>query len=126
MGIHITPTPEPYATAEVSVPQEADLVPLGGRLGVLEGILFAVGSFEMLPGLLKTVERAFSAIPGAQIEWREFPGTSGQVVTAAETKGEEIPHSGIPTLVLLGILNSRSDMGGGHIDYSPVIPPSGS
>lgn len=83
------------------------------------------GSVEMLPALLKTIKRAFSAITGVQIEYREFRGTPGRFITTAEIKEEEIPHSGIPTLSPLEIVNSRSEIGGGHLDYSPVIPPSG-
>jgi hypothetical protein len=83
------------------------------------------GSVEMLPALQKTIQRAFSAIPGSQVEWREFPGTPGSFITAAEIKEEEIPHSGIPTLAPLGIVDSRQQEGGGHICFSPVLPPSG-
>lgn len=181
--MHITPAPEAYATVEVSVPKEADLVPLIGTLSdlmrcsiilnspsiakifrialtskvpsvhaklaqymkpnsyvpydVLEEIraeynwgfwkaYFALyGSVEMLPALIQTVQRAFSTIPGVKIEWREFPGSPGRAITTAEIKEEEIPHSGIPTLAPLGILDSRSDKGGAHVDFSPIIPPSG-
>ncbi len=83
------------------------------------------GSVEMLPALQKTVQRAFSAIPGSQVEWREFPGSPGRFITAAEIKEEEIPHSGIPTLAPLGIMDTRQQEGGGHICFSPVIPASG-
>jgi hypothetical protein len=182
LGIHITPAPEAYATIEVSVLREEDLIPLVGTLSdlmrrsiilnspsianifrlalttpipkvqakirqymkpgsyvpypVLEEIrkeqnwgfwkaYFSLyGSVEMLPALLKTVQRAFAPIAGVQITWREFPGAPGQAITTAEIKSEEIPHSGIPTLEPLKILNSRSETGG-HIDYSPIIPPSG-
>ncbi len=183
LGIHITPAPEAYATVEVSVPREEDLVPLIGTLSdlmrrsiilnspsianifrialtskipevhaklaeymkpgsnvpvdVLEEIraqqgwgywraYFSLyGSVEMLPALQKTIERAFSAIPGSQVEWREFTGNPGSFITAAEIKEEEIPHSGIPTLAPLGIVDSRQQKGGGHICFSPVLPPSG-
>lgn len=182
LGIHITPAPEAYATVEVSVPREEDLIPLVGTLSdlmrrsiilnspsianifrlalttpipevqakirpymkpdsyvpysVLEDVrkeqnwgfwkaYFSLyGSVEMLPALLKTVQRAFAPIAGVQITWREFPGVPGRAITTAEIKSEEIPHSGIPTLEPLKILNSRSETGG-HIDYSPIIPPSG-
>ncbi|KAH1594734.1 hypothetical protein KXX34_001854 [Aspergillus fumigatus] len=182
IGIHITPAPEAYATVEVSVPREEDLIPLVGTLSdlmrrsiilnspsianifrlaltapipevqakirqymkpdsyvpypVLEEIrkeqnwgfwkaYFSLyGSVEMLPALLKTIQRAFAPIEGVQITWREFPGAPGRAITTAEIKSEEIPHSGIPTLEPLNILKSRSEIGG-HIDYSPIIPPSG-
>ncbi|KAJ5781187.1 hypothetical protein N7457_006347 [Penicillium paradoxum] len=172
IGMHITPAPEAYATVEVSVPKEADLVPLIGALSdlmrrsiilnspsianifrialtskvpevhavlaeymkpnsyvpynILEKIraeqdwgfwraYFSLyGSVEMLPALLKTVQRAFSSIPGAKVEWREFPGVPGRSITTAEIKEEEIPHSGIPTLAPLGIIDSRSEKGGAH------------
>ncbi|KAF4153505.1 hypothetical protein CNMCM6936_003203 [Aspergillus lentulus] len=39
-------------------------------------------------------------------------------ITAAGIKEEEVPRSGIPTLTPLGIVDSRSEIGGGHIDYS--------
>lgn len=183
LGIHITPAPEAYATVEVSVPREEDLVPLVGTLSdlmrrsiiinspsvanifrialtsrvpevhaklaeymqmgsyvpynVLEEIraeqnwgfwkaYFALyGSVEMLPALRKTVERAFSGIPGVQIEWREFPGSPGRSISTTEIKEEEIPHSGIPTLAPLGIVDTRGQKGGSHICFSPIIPPSG-
>ncbi|KAJ5350218.1 hypothetical protein N7541_007945 [Penicillium brevicompactum] len=183
IGMHITPAPEAYATLEVSVPKEADLIPLTGTLSdlmrrsiilnspsianifrialtskvlevhaklapymepnsyvpysVLEEIraehnwgfwkaYFSLyGSVEMLPALIQTVQRAFSTIPGVKIEWREFPGSPGRAITAAEIKEEEIPHSGIPTLAPLGIVDSRAEKGGAHVDFSPIIPPSG-
>ncbi|CAG8942844.1 unnamed protein product [Penicillium salamii] len=166
IGIHITPAPEAYATLEVSVPKEADLVPLIGTLSdlmrrsiilnspsianifrialtskipavhtklaqymkpnshvpynVLEEIrteqnwgfwkaYFSLyGSIEMLPALIKTVHRAFSSIPGVEIKSRQFPGSPGHAITTAEIHQEEIPHSGIPTLAPLSILNTRS------------------
>ncbi|KAJ5538541.1 hypothetical protein N7494_008020 [Penicillium frequentans] len=183
IGMHITPAPEAYATLEVSVPKEADLVPLVGTLSdlmrrsiilnspsianifrialtskvpevhaklaqymkpnsyvpydILEEIrtehnwgfwkaYFSLyGSIEMLPALIQTVQRAFSTIPGVKIEWREFPGSPGRTITATEIIEEEIPHSGIPTLAPLGIIDSRSEKGGAHVDFSPIIPPSG-
>lgn len=79
----------------------------------------------MLPALLSTVQRSFSVIPGVQIQWREFPGNPGRAITAAEIGSEEIPHSGIPTLSPLNLVDSRAVPGGGHIDYSPILPPSG-
>ncbi|KAL4751357.1 hypothetical protein BDW72DRAFT_212813 [Aspergillus terricola var. indicus] len=83
------------------------------------------GSMEMLPALLSTVQRAFSVIPGVQIQWREFPGNPGRTINAAEIGSEEIPHSGISTLSPLDLINSRAEPDGGHIDYSPILPPSG-
>jgi len=183
IGIHITPAPEAYATVDVSVPREEDLIPLVGILSdlmrrsiilnspsianifrialtspvpevqaklaeymkpgsyvpydVLEEIRLQYGwgfwkayfslygSVEMLPALKKTVERAFSSISGVKINWREFPGSPGKTLTAAEIGEEEIPHSGIPTLAPLGLVDTRGTKGGAHIDYSPIIPPSG-
>ena len=83
------------------------------------------GSVEMLPALQKTIQRAFSIIHGLQITWREFPGVPGKAITAAEIKEEEVPHSGIPTLAPLSTMDSRGEVGGGHTDFSPIIPPSG-
>lgn len=83
------------------------------------------GSVEMLPALKQTVQRAFSAIPGIHIDWREFPGSPGKAITAAEIKEEEIPHSGIPTVAPLGLMSSRREKDGGHTSFSPIIPPSG-
>lgn len=183
IGVHITPAPEAYATVEVSVPCEEDLVPLIGTLsdlmrrsiilnspsianifrialtsqipevlarmapymkpgscvpydvlaeiqaqqkwGFWKGYFSLYGSVEMLPALLKTIQRAFAPIQGVQIHWREFPGVPGQAMTTAEIGREEIPHSGVPTLEPLGIVDSRQQKGGGHICFSPVIPPSG-
>ncbi|KAF9894961.1 hypothetical protein FE257_004583 [Aspergillus nanangensis] len=183
IGIHITPAPEAYASVEVTVPKEEDLVALVGtlsdlmrrsiilnspsianifrialmsrnpevhaelakymkpnshvpypvlaeldanhNLGFWKAYFSLYGSVEMLPALLKTVKRAFSGIPGVQITSREFPGSPGRSITTAEIKEEEIPHSGIPTMAPLAILDSRGQKGGCHLDYSPVIPPSG-
>lgn len=176
------PAPEAYATVEVDVPQESDLVALVSILSdlmrrsvilnsssianifrialtsrvpsvhetlqkymkpnscvpydVLEKIrveqkwgfwraYFSLYSqVEMLPGLLQTTRRAFNAIPGATMTWRELSGKPGEFITAAMIKSEEIPQSGIPTLAPLELLNSRQNPGG-HIDYSPLFPPSG-
>jgi hypothetical protein len=79
---------------------------------------------EMLPGLLQATRRAFDIIPGATMKWREFSGKPGESIKTALIKEEEIPHSGIPTLAPLAILNSRQGPGS-HIDYSPLFPPSG-
>ena len=183
LGIHITPAPESYATIEVSVPKEEDIVPLVGtlsdlmrrsiilnspsianifrlaltsqvpeiqaelakymkpnshvpysvlaklnekhKLGFWRAYFSLYASVEMLPALQQTIQRAFSHVPGVRITSREFPGSPGQSITAAEIKEEEIPHSGIPTLAPLGILDSRGQKGGFHADYSPIIPPSG-
>jgi FAD/FMN-containing dehydrogenase len=182
LGIQMIPAPEAYATVEVEVPKESDLVPLVGissdlmrrsvilnspsianlfrialtsrvpevqqRLqgymkpnscvpsDVLEEIraeqkwgfwraYFSLYSqVEMLPGLLQATQRAFSSIPGATIKWRKFDGAPGEPLTTALIKEEEIPHSGIPTLAPLAILDSRQRPGS-HIDYSPLFPPSG-
>jgi hypothetical protein len=176
------PAPEAYATVEVEVPQESDLVALVGILSdlmrrsvilnppsianifrialtsrvagvqeklqeymkpnsyvpydILEEIrveqkwgfwraYFSLYSqVEMLPGLLQATRRALDAIPGATLKWREFPGKPGESITTTLIKEEEIPHSGIPTLAPLAILNSRQGPGS-HIDYSPLFPPSG-
>jgi hypothetical protein len=181
--MHITPAPEAYATLEVSVPREEDLVALIGILSdlmrksiilnspsianifrialtskvpevharlakymkpgshvpydVLEEIrqqqgwgfwraYFSLyGSVEMLPALQQTVQRALDAIPGAQTTSRSFPGVAGQAITAAEIGEEEIPHSGIPTMAPLGLVDSRQERGGGHLSFSPIIPASG-
>jgi FAD/FMN-containing dehydrogenase len=182
IGIQMIPAPEAYATVEVDVPQESDLVALVSILsdlmrrsvilnspsianifrialtsrvasvqGKVQGYMkphsyvpydvleeirveqkwgfwrayFSLYSqVELLPGLLQTTRRAFNAIPGATMKWREFPGTPGESITTATIKEEEIPHSGIPTLAPLAILNSRQKPGS-HIDYSPLFPPSG-
>lgn len=196
LGIHLTPAPEAYATVEVDVPLEADLVPLIGaisdlmrrsiilnspsianifRIALTSGIPSVLGkmvphmqpnscvpyplleeirlehgwgfwrayfslygSIEMLPALKATVSRALTAaIPDVQINYvREFPGTPGQFISAAkDIVAEEIPHSGIPTVAPMGIINTRGiginrdekegGGGGAHICFSPVIPPSG-
>lgn len=182
LGIHITPAPEAYASVEVSVPNEADLVPLVGILSdlrrrsiilnapsvanifrlaltsenpdvrakiipymkpnscvpysVLEEIrreqswgfwkaYFSLhGSVEMLPALQRTVRRALAAIPGTQIESREFPGSPGKSMRAEEMESHILPQTGVPTTTPLSIIHTRQQEGG-HIDYSPIIPPSG-
>ncbi|GFF58275.1 hypothetical protein IFM61392_03219 [Aspergillus lentulus] len=54
-----------------------------------------------------------------------LPPLREPAITAASIKEEEVPRSGIPTLTPLGIVDSRSEIGGAHIDYSSVIPASG-
>lgn len=95
------------------------------NLGFWKAYFSLYGSVEMLPALMKTIERAFSHIPGVKITSRDFPGSPGRSITAADIKEEEIPHSGIPTLAPLAIVDSRGQKGGCHLDYSPIIPPSG-
>ncbi|KAJ5721179.1 FAD-linked oxidase-like protein [Penicillium malachiteum] len=182
LGIHITPAPEAYATVEVSVPREEDLVPLVGTLSdlmrrsvilnspsianifrialtsresevheifggymkpgsnvpykVLEDIRCKQGwgfwkayfslyaPTEVLPSLIAAVKRAFTTIEGVEIEYREFAGIPGKCITAQDVEEEEIPHSGIPTLAPLAMLDSRQE-GSGNICFSPIIPPSG-
>lgn len=185
IGIHITPAPEAYATVEVDVPLESDLIPLVGTLsdlmrrsiilnspsianifrialtsekpevlsqigpymkadscvpydllerirveerwGFWRAYFSLYGSVEMLSALKATVERAFrQAVPGVQFKYREWAGLPGAAISAAEDiKTEVVPHSGIPTVEPLGIVDSRGERGGGHICFSPVIPPSG-
>ncbi|KAK3332832.1 hypothetical protein B0T19DRAFT_368105 [Cercophora scortea] len=188
LGIHITPAPEAYATVEVDVPLESDLVPLIGTLsdlmrrsiilnspsianifrialtsqlpsvfakigphmhsnscvpasvlseiqtehkwGYWRAYFSLYGSVEMLPAVKQTVARAFAPIPGAQIVYKlSLPGTPGSFISAArDIGGEQIPHSGIPTVEPLGIVDSRGASAkgkGAHTCFSPVIPPSG-
>lgn len=108
------------------VPYEVlDEIRVQHKMGFWKAYFSLYGSVEMLPALQKTVQRAFSAIPGSEVTWREFPGAPGRYITAQEIGEEEIPHSGIPTLAPLGIVDTRQRQGGGHICFSPVIPPSG-
>lgn len=183
LGIHITPAPEAYSSAELDVPREEDLGVLietlsdlmrrstilnspsianSFRIAIASGVpevqgelskymkpgscvpyevldriqaeqgwgfwraYFSLyGSVEMIPALKKTIQRAFSAVPGVQIRWKDFVGSEGQPVKAADIKEEEIPHAGIPTLAPLGLIGTRGGKGG-HTCFSPIIPPSGS
>lgn len=182
LGIHITPAPEAYATLEVTVQNEEDLIPLIDILSSLmrQGVIvnspsianifrialtsrvpeahetlaqytkegsyvhyeildkirieqkwgfwrayFSLyGPLEVVPGMLKAVQRAFSVISEVQIEWKQFSAPPGKSVQTKDIKEEEIPHSGIPTLAPLGILDTRGQ-GCGHMCFSPILPPSG-
>ncbi|CAI4212772.1 unnamed protein product [Parascedosporium putredinis] len=165
LGIHITPAPEAYSSAELDVPHEEDLGVLieilsdlmrrsiilnspsianSFRIAMTSGVpevqgelskymkpgscvpyevldriqaeqgwgfwraYFSLyGSVEMIPALKKTIQWAFNAVPDVQIRWRDFAGTEGQPIKAADIKEEEIPHAGIPTLAPLGLIGTH-------------------
>ncbi|KAJ9145116.1 Vanillyl alcohol oxidase [Pleurostoma richardsiae] len=82
------------------------------------------GSVETVPALFKTLERAFESIKGAKIESKYAPGVAGKFLRASELAPESIPHTGIPTLEPLHMMDYRKP-GSGHVSFSPLIPPSG-
>ncbi|KAI2682665.1 hypothetical protein DTO012A7_8110 [Penicillium roqueforti] len=146
IGMYITPAPEVYATLEVSVPKEADLIPFTGTLLDLmrRSIILNLPSIANIfrIALISKVPEVYAKLAlymepnlyvpysvleeiRVKIEWREFPGSLGCAITVAEIKEEEIPYSGILTLTLLGIVDSRAEKGGVYVDFSPIIPLSG-
>ncbi|RJE23136.1 hypothetical protein PHISCL_04537 [Aspergillus sclerotialis] len=107
----------PYSVLE-NIHREYDI-------GFWKAYFSLYGSVEMLPALLETVRRVlYDTIPDARIEAKEVPGEKGKHLRASDMKHDIIPLSGVPTLSPLSIINTRQEPGG-HIDVSPVIPPSG-
>ncbi|KAH7142102.1 vanillyl-alcohol oxidase [Dactylonectria macrodidyma] len=83
------------------------------------------GPVEVVPGLLKAVQRAFNQVPGSRVVSKSFQSSQGQLLRPDDIGDEEIPHAGIPTMAPLQMMDSRGP-GSGHISFSPIFPPSGS
>ncbi|KAJ2897242.1 Vanillyl-alcohol oxidase [Zalerion maritima] len=83
------------------------------------------GPTEVVPALLEALKRAVAAAPGLRLEAKPVvTAPSGKFLESMDVGEEEIPHAGVPTLEPLGLTESRAP-GAGHMDYSPILPPSG-
>ncbi|KAL9562771.1 hypothetical protein ACKAV7_012957 [Fusarium commune] len=83
------------------------------------------GDADVVPALESSLRRAITKIPGAQLEARQFGGTPGKFLRADEVETRGIPHSGVPTLESLSLMDYRLAPGSGHTDFAPVVPTSG-
>ncbi|KAF5612352.1 Vanillyl-alcohol oxidase [Fusarium sp. NRRL 25303] len=83
------------------------------------------GQVEVVPGLLKAVQRAFDQVPGSRVVFKSFQAPEGQLLRPDDIGDEEIPHAGVPTVAPLQMMDSRA-RGSGHICFSPIFPTSGS
>jgi hypothetical protein len=102
---------QPVYSDNVTVGRE-HLFTLESRLSVLEC------KFKSLE------QHANRPAPGASCEGELIVGVDGQPVVAADLPDEDIPHAGIPHLKNLALMDYRGK-GGGHICFSPILPPSG-
>ncbi|KIL87796.1 hypothetical protein FAVG1_08675 [Fusarium avenaceum] len=83
------------------------------------------GDADVVPALESSLRRAIKKIPGAQLQVRHFGGTPGKFLRGEEVEARAIPHSGVPTLESLSLMDYRLTPGSGHTDFAPVVPTSG-
>ncbi|KAF4422162.1 vanillyl-alcohol oxidase [Fusarium acutatum] len=83
------------------------------------------GDTDVVPALESSLRRAITKIPGARLEARQFGGTPGKFLRADEVETPGIPHTGVPTLEALSLMDYRLAPGSGHTDFAPVLPTSG-
>ncbi|KAF5987505.1 hypothetical protein FBULB1_1894 [Fusarium bulbicola] len=86
----------------------------------------------MMPGtegwgrqLESSLRRAVTKIPGAQLKLKHFGGTPGEFLRGGEVETKSVPHSGVPTLEALSLIDYRMAEGSGHTDFAPIVPTSG-
>lgn len=70
------------------------------------------------------VQATFAKVPGARCEGEVIVGPNGQPLMTPNLPDEDIPHAGVPHLRNMALMDYRGK-GGGHICFSPVLPPSG-
>jgi hypothetical protein len=83
------------------------------------------GDADVVPALESSLRRAITKIPGAQLEVKHFGGIPGKFLRGHEVEMKSVPHSGVPTLEPLSLMDYRLAQGSGHTDFAPVIPTSG-
>jgi len=81
------------------------------------------GLKPIVKSALDFIEASFAKVPSPKCEGKLFTGVEGQPVQTAALPVEDIPHSGIPHLNNLVLMEYRGK-GSGHICFSPIIPPS--
>jgi 4-cresol dehydrogenase (hydroxylating) len=89
-----------------------------GRWNVRIGLY---GRADMVALRRKILEEALTAIDGAELELRTYPGTAGP----DEVEPRDYISAGIPNQVLLERLRAVFGPGFGHMDFSPVLPNTG-
>ncbi|KAH8594526.1 hypothetical protein B0O99DRAFT_513907 [Bisporella sp. PMI_857] len=82
------------------------------------------GPVELVKASWTCIERKFSNLQGSILWFKEPTSRTGDFLTTAEVGPEDIPHSGIPNLEPLLLMNYRGP-GAGHTCFSPILPPSG-
>ncbi|KAF4500045.1 vanillyl-alcohol oxidase [Fusarium agapanthi] len=83
------------------------------------------GDGDVVPALENSLRRAITKIPGAQLEVKQFGGISGKFLRGDEVEIRAVPHTGVPTLEALSLMDYRMAQGSGHTDFAPVVPTSG-
>ncbi|KAK5633895.1 hypothetical protein RRF57_009609 [Xylaria bambusicola] len=59
------------------------------------------------------------------LEIRKFGGSPDKFLRADEVDTNGIPHTGVPTLEPLTLIDYRLAPGSGHTDFAPIVPTSG-
>ncbi|KAG5788342.1 hypothetical protein H9Q69_012593 [Fusarium xylarioides] len=83
------------------------------------------GDADVVPALESSLRRAIAKLPGAQLEVKHFGGIPGMFLRGDEVETKSVPHSGVPTLEPLSLVDYRLAQGSGHTDFAPVVPTSG-
>ncbi|KAL2205685.1 FAD-linked oxidase-like protein [Sarocladium strictum] len=83
------------------------------------------GDTDMVPAMESSLRRAITNIPGAKLQVKKFGGTPGKFLRADEVDTPGIPHTGVPSLEALTLMNYRLAPGSGHTDFAPIVPTSG-
>lgn len=82
------------------------------------------GPREIVEASWKVIDRQFQKQPGTILWNKAATNRAGDFLTTNDVGPEEIPHTGIPTLDPLQLLDYRGP-GGSHTCFSPILPPSG-
>ncbi|KAI1334267.1 FAD-linked oxidase-like protein [Xylariaceae sp. FL0016] len=82
------------------------------------------GCAEVVPALERALRRNVEKINGAQLVTKTWGGVPGKYLKSEDVE-EVIPHTGIPTLSPLALMEYRMRPGTGHTCFSPLIPTSG-
>ncbi len=147
MGFHLMPRPEAFISANVSVQNDQDVIPMMDTLNLLENMHQVNGSTGLGAGFggggawsctvpiygpervireqMAFAKAKFEEIPGATVNVGELIRTP---LTPEQYEQVRLVNFGIPNLSTFAML-TRSPMNpnpaGGHIGFSPLIPRTG-
>ena len=153
MGFYLMPRPEAYISAQVSVQNEQDIVPLMRTFNLLENQQVLNGStqlgaaggpegpaggggWSLSAPIYGPAEVIQAQMAYARAKFEEIPGCAVNVGQLIRTPapGEELPpgaravNFGVPNLSTFGLIGRsqfNQNPAGGHVDFSPILSRQG-